>query len=553
MKKTLIALSSAVIFTLSSANTEIKSEILQDNFQVTLEWLEQKPKSYSRDFFIIQYLNQNDISLEEAKKAYDMAHKKTRYIKDAYKKYNKIKASNLECYQASINELLKMNNEKCIALGLSLKEATQIPKAKLAKFIEKIENYPTLKKDLNIIYNKDIGSESLNYGYDNFFKFFFKLGTSYRYKNFDNNYSEEFINKLATQKQFEMLVRYTIYKKNRLQNLQKSLLNTKNNKDLTPNVLFLLGINAVNHNNDEKAYYFFENAFKKSYLRSDKDKALFWLYLVTDNKTFLHELSKSFHINLYSAYAKELLEVPLENIYYDIEIPNTPTKYDIYDQFSWMKVLDDTKKNLDENKLKKYETIFTNENTKPHLAFVLTRFHKYRNHYFITPFKDIVKDYSTYKKVLLYSIAKQESLFIPSSISFSTAQGVMQIMPFLSETIANKLNENYNIYDQFNPEVNIKYGSYHLETLMKQFNNNPLFIAYAYNGGAGYTKSQFKQGLFKRIDKKYEPFLSMEMISYPETKEYGKKVLTNYYVYNNYLNPKNKVRLSTIFQTLVAP
>ena len=45
----------------------------------------------------------------------------------------------------------------------------------------------------------------------------------------------------------------------------------------------------------------------------------------------------------------------------------------------------------------------------------------------------------------------------------------------------------------------------------------------------------------------------MEMNSYPETKEYGKKVLTNYYVYNNLLNPEDKIKLSTIFQTLVVP
>ena len=45
----------------------------------------------------------------------------------------------------------------------------------------------------------------------------------------------------------------------------------------------------------------------------------------------------------------------------------------------------------------------------------------------------------------------------------------------------------------------------------------------------------------------------MEMISYNETKDYGKKVLTNYYIYNNYLNSENKISLSTILQSLVSP
>ena len=164
--------------------------------------------------------------------------------------------------------------------------------------------------------------------------------------------------------------------------------------------------------------------------------------------------------------------------------------------------------------------------------------------------KDLLENYGIYKKVLIYSIAKQESRFIPSSISFSSAMGIMQIMPFLSKDIASKLGDNYNIYDQFLPEKNIQYASFHLDSLIKQFDSNPLFIAYAYNGGAGYARSQLQKGLFK--DKsEFEPFLSMEMISYNETREYGKKVLANFYIYNNYLNSENKISLSSIFQNLV--
>ena len=48
------------------------------------------------------------------------------------------------------------------------------------------------------------------------------------------------------------------------------------------------------------------------------------------------------------------------------------------------------------------------------------------------------------------------------------------------------------------------------------------FIAYAYNGGAGYTRSQLKKGcLVKKTD--LSLFLSMELISFTETRDYGKK------------------------------
>ena len=363
--------------------------------------------------------------------------------------------------------------------------------------------------------------------------------------------SEDFINKLSKEQEFERFLRYVVHDNN-LKNIQKSLISLKNEKQLAPNLLFSLGINAVNNNNDDSAYLFFYNAFNKSYLKVDKDKALFWIFLVTQNESFLQELSKSWDNSIYTLYAKELLDVNIDNIVYEIPLKNEKTSFDIYDAFKWSDVVEDTKKNLDDAKLQKYYNLFTDESTLSHYAFVLQRYNKYKVQYFITPYRDEIKDYDLYKQSLIYSIARQESQFIPSSISFSTAQGVMQIMPFLSLDIAKKLKEDYNIYEQFIPSLNIRYGSYHLDTLMKQFDNNPLFIAYAYNGGAGYTKSQLKKGLFKEKTK-YEPFLSMEMISYTETREYGKKVLANYYIYNIYLNSENKINLSTIFQSLVSP
>jgi soluble lytic murein transglycosylase len=233
-------------------------------------------------------------------------------------------------------------------------------------------------------------------------------------------------------------------------------------------------------------------------------------------------------------------------------LQNSKSSYDIYDPFEWIKVLEDTKKNFDDQKLAKYENLFSDESTLAHHAFILERFNKYKIQYFITPYRETLKDYDINKQVLIYSIARQESHFIPSSVSVSSALGVMQIMPFLSNDISQELNENYNVYEQFIPDINIRYGSYHLDTLAKQFNNNPLFIAYAYNGGAGYTRNQLKKGLFSKKNR-FEPFLSMELISFNETRDYGKKVLANYYIYNNYLNSQNPIRLSTIFQSLIAP
>ena len=81
---------------------------------------------------------------------------------------------------------------------------------------------------------------------------------------------------------------------------------------------------------------------------------------------------------------------------------------------------------------------------------------------------------------------------------------------------------------------------YHLRELKRQFKSQ-LFIAYAYNAGAGFFKSRLKQGFFKK-NNPYEPFMSMELIPYNETRNYGKKVLANYIIYKNLLKELIKVQ-----------
>jgi soluble lytic murein transglycosylase len=549
MKKLLFSVSTAFLLNVSvSAST---TDIFQKDFKVTLNWLEQKPKSYARDFFILQYLNEDNISAEDAKTAFDMANPTNSSVKKIYnKKYKTLPPEDLKCYRASITQL-KNEDSKCIALGLSLDEATEISKSDLNFFISKLDAYPTLKNDLQIIASSDPFTSLVNSDLDRFFRLFFNLSKTYRIKFLNKPLSQELVDRISTDKNFERFLRYVIYE-NGLNNLQKSLLMAKNHKDMTSDNLFSLGINAVNNNNITIALNFFKDANNKAYLRFHKDKSLFWIYLLTKNQSYLQELAQSWDNNIYSLYAKELLDFKIDNIEYKIPLTNEKSSFDIFDPFEWMKVLEDTKKNFDDQKLLKYENLFSDENTLSHHAFILERYYKYKKQYFITPYRNIIQNLDINKQVLIYSIGRQESHFIPSSISSSSAQGVMQIMPFLSADISKKLNEDYNIYEQFIPNKNIKYGSFHLDSLMKQFNNNPLFIAYAYNGGAGYARSQLNKGLFENKGK-YEPFLSMELISFAETRDYGKKVLANYYIYNNYLDSKNKISLSTIFQSLVAP
>jgi len=549
LKKLVASLSCILVLTLNADNQAIN--ITDKGFKVTLDWLDEKPKSYAKDFFIIQYLNQDDISENEAQTAYAMSRSKKGRVKKAFKKlFSKIPTEDLKCYRAKSNELLK-ENSRCISLGLSIFDATTMSKDDLKIAIEKIKDYPTLANDLKIMSSEDPFSDLLNTNVDRFYRLFFSTGKKFRKNIINNTIPDTFIDKLSKDKKFNRFISYVIHRA-KLEKLQKSLFNVKNNNKITHQTFFSLSLNAIKHKKEMIALNYLKNAYYKAYLQSDKDKTLFWIYLLTQNKSFLYKVSESWDNNIYSLYAKELLEVSVDNIYYDIKIPNTPTSYNTLDQFEWIKVEADTKKNLDNEKLAKYTNLFTESSTLPHYAYVLERYYRYKKQYFIKPFRDVMKNYDINRQVLMYAIGRQESRFIPSAVSFATAQGVMQIMPFLSKQLAKDLKEPYNIYEQFLPEVNLRYASKHLNSLVKQFNNNPLFIAYAYNGGPGYTRKQFSRGLFKEKNR-FEPFMSMEQISYAETRKYGRKVLTNYYIYNNHLNKENKVTLSSIFQKLILP
>ena len=105
----------------------------------------------------------------------------------------------------------------------------------------------------------------------------------------------------------------------------------------------------------------------------------------------------------------------------------------------------------------------------------------------------------------------------------------MQLMPFLVDSLKHKMPNKITCYsDMFEPKNNISYAARHLKWLDTQL-DNPLLKAYAYNAGLGFIKKYIKSGKF--TDKKYEPFLSMELVPYEESREYGKKVLANYVVY----------------------
>ncbi|WP_404317382.1 lytic transglycosylase domain-containing protein [Malaciobacter canalis] len=521
----------------------------QEEFTLTLDWLEQKPKTITKDFYILQYLKQ-DITPDEALKALSMVKYVSNQIFYAFAKKFKHDETTavVQCMQANAKELINTYDD-CIKAGLSLYKATKLSQVELNEAILKVKDkYPTFANKLKILASSLPFTKTISASKDDFFDIYLKTGSQFKIDFLNYKLPKKTLNKIKNDKRVETLIKYAITNP-QLDLLSKSFLGIN---DTTFNSLtsFFLALNEINNENLKQALTYLSNSYKKAYNDYGKNRAIFWKYLITYDKKFLEELSSSNNLDIYSLYAKELLNKKIDNIIYDISLKQNETNstFNTNDPFSWVDLIINSK-NINKEKLKEYKAIFSKEETKPYLVYVLNKYYKYKNYYFITPYENYLKEYSVHRKALVYAIARQESGFIPASISTAFAQGVMQIMPFLSKHIAKKLDEPYDIYKLFDAKTNLKYANYHLDNLEKNL-DNPLFIAYSYNGGYGYFKYQKKLGLFTK-NSDFEPFMSMELISYDETREYGKKVLANYYIYKNYLDNKNKFKLSSIFENLI--
>ncbi len=70
--------------------------------------------------------------------------------------------------------------------------------------------------------------------------------------------------------------------------------------------------------------------------------------------------------------------------------------------------------------------------------------------YFPMPYRRYLSRFPIKRQAIIYAIARQESKFIPASISSSFALGMMQIMPFLVKHLAKEKKELIDYDDMFN-------------------------------------------------------------------------------------------------------
>ena len=495
---------------------------------ITLHQLNDKPKSIAKDFMIWQYLQQK-ITPRNAQLAFDQSDFFNRKLLLAYSKRSGSKKLHFitYCMTLSKTKLLQTSNMQCLDIALSPYKATFFKASRLLFIAKNIDDNDTANY-LSFMGHGALADTLLKYPADTVLKVFNQSGSKYRNKHFNHQYSINVLDKLMESSKFATFIKIAVtdYK---LNNLHHALLYLDADK-LSPQSNFYLSLNALRLHKPKKAKQYLSMAYMKATSPRMQDKILFWEYLVSGNKSYLHFLSASTTINLYTLYAKEFLHVKINNYFTQVYTKPAIRNTNIDNPFVWRKIRQQIY-STSYDKLFSLAKEYQAKNLQSVQAFIISRAYRYKIHNFITPYQDMIDNLSLKHQAFIYAIMRQESRFIPSAISTSYALGLMQLMPFVVDNLAHQLHFNITSYNElFKPKVNLLFAKKYLFWLQRHV-KNPLFQAYAYNGGYGFLRHYLSSDRF--TNGKYEPFLSMEMMANSQTRGYGKRVLTNYIMYQN--------------------
>ncbi|WP_027327285.1 lytic transglycosylase domain-containing protein [Helicobacter pametensis] len=524
--------------------------------QITLDFLKSKPKGIARDFYIWQFLQDPKTSLQDSIQAYDLVFRKNDKIEKlvTQKGYIHELPKDLRCKNLSFDKL-KEEDAECIGFGLKLSTVPSLAPQEIRHLLKKLStDDPILAQEVEILSSKDPLNQALKSNNAQVFsEIFYGLNLEQRLHIFNHSINPSQLQALADQNHpnFNKMLQYVLLS-DRFSTLQTSILKARITQ-ADERILLLLGVAQLQHHNTTKAQDYFRLTLQKAKSPLIKDKALFWLYLSTQDKSYLQELAKSDTLSIYSIFATQTLGVkPKYSIISQLqELKKGQPKFDISDPFAWQTLRSNLIKIPSGDELKAVlDQHLAYQDSSPHMAVMLTRIKKFKNNYFLMPYANQLTWQDDHQKALTYAVARQESNLLPALVSTSYALGMMQIMPFNLAPIAKSLGKkDMQLSDLFKPQVALEFGRFYLRELEDEF-KHPLFVAYAYNGGPGFWRRTLKKKTLFIQGRAYEPWLSLELIPYEESKNYGPLVLANYIIYQELLgNPINLDKL--LSQTLV--
>lgn len=122
---------------------------------------------------------------------------------------------------------------------------------------------------------------------------------------------------------------------------------------------------------------------------------------------------------------------------------------------------------------------------------------------------------------LVAALVRVESGFNPEAVSSRGARGLMQVMPDTGQWIAAQLGwPGYAPDWLFDPEINLRMGTWYLRALLDQFGGQLAVALAAYNAGRTRVQEWLVQG---RWDGQAD---TLADIPFPETRHHVQRVLS---------------------------
>ncbi|MBE0496557.1 MAG: lytic transglycosylase domain-containing protein [Campylobacterales bacterium] len=518
---------------------------------LSFDTLSAYPRSLAKDYYIYRYLTEHTPTPQEAWELLGQAQRMSNTLLYAFGDTVQEPGFKeaIACLRLDKKAFLTASTD-CRAIRMSPSFFLTLSKTEQDHVIKTVQTaYPETFAWMTSLRAEDPHAAMLENGATQFLYLFTSTGEGFRNQTLNRPLSKETLHSFSTEPLFQSFVTQVLFERTHTE-LATSLL-TLSPQESRPSAqsAFFLGLIALQHDLLPLADAWFAVSFEGASLRFDKDKALFWRYLVTQENHYLEALVESFDINMYTLAAYEKLGKPLPDFPRLSPQEEALLGYSATDPFTWRFTLDHLR-GSEPQELEAFAKRFNTQATLPQYAFMQERLNRYQVPYFIMPYGEFLEGVEAKRKALIFAIARQESRFIPAAISTSYALGMMQFMPFLARDIAKKQGmQNFDIDHMFQPQIAYRFANIHLDYL-EAWLYHPVLVAYAYNGGIGFVRRTLQRGdLFTKGP--YEPFLSMELVPYAESREYGKKVLANYVIYRRLLG--EDVSIWDLFERLSEP
>jgi soluble lytic murein transglycosylase len=141
---------------------------------------------------------------------------------------------------------------------------------------------------------------------------------------------------------------------------------------------------------------------------------------------------------------------------------------------------------------------------------------------------------------LVAALIRQESEFNPQAVSRAKAYGLTQVLPSTGRELSRKLGvRRFTAGMLFEPDLNLKLGTYYFRSLLDQFGGKVEPALASYNGGKTRVLNWLNFAVYE------EPAEFVENIPFTETRNYVQIILRNADIYRRLYAPKTTAVIST--------